>query len=200
MQYLREHKQMKKIELYHHFSTVLGICLFLSVLATVSKGTALIIQWDDIWWQVWWMWDAYWYSVYYVCLICGIWLWRPLPDNSLYRLTDEMLHSQTIVEDDAPDSSSGGSGGGGADDGDGDDGHLSPVDGIGRDRRRIHHVEEPPPVEYYSEDQTDYSEEEERDVQLQVKIKDEVTDESDPEEVYYYNRPTHVEETETLVQ
>jgi len=94
MQYLREHKEMWKVDKYHKLSIILAISLLLGILGTLGKGTALIIQWNDIWWQVWWMWDAFWHLTFLVSCVATIILWRPLPDNIVYRISEEMRTSQ----------------------------------------------------------------------------------------------------------
>jgi len=179
MQFLREHKQTWKIQKFHKFSIILGISLFLGILATVSKGTALLLEWEDTWWQVWWMWDAFWYFLFFATLLAGIWLWRPLPDNIVYHLSEEMRQTQ-IQEELHPDSASD------------ESPSASP---------RSQALRPMPPSVSRSRDRssgTDESEndpENERDVKLQVTKRRE---ESDGEDLYFY-RSSEGDEMESLV-
>jgi len=183
MQYLREHRQMWKVEIYHSFSIILGISLFLSILATIAKGAAIILQWDDIWWQVWWMWDSFWYTLFFVTLILGLWLWRPLPDNTVYHLTQEMRNLQT-QEDLQSDSES-------------EREHNPLADENPND------VDPPLPSTVpggHSDDLSD-SEKEDQEVKLEMKNRegrDTDMEDSDPEERFFYKRRV-AEETEYLV-
>jgi hypothetical protein len=98
MQYLREHKEMWKVDKYHKLSIILAISLLLGILGTLGKGTALIIQWNDIWWQVWWMWDAFWHLLFLVSCVATIILWRPLQDNKVYGISEDMRTSQVTEQ------------------------------------------------------------------------------------------------------
>jgi len=101
MQNLREHKELWKVDRYHKSCIVLAISLLLGVLVSLTKGTGLILQWNDTWWQVWWLWDVYWDLSFIISFVFIIIIWKPLPDNKLYHISEEAAQSESNEQNNA---------------------------------------------------------------------------------------------------
>jgi len=101
IQRLRDQKQMWKVTKYHHTCIVVAVTLILGFFGSLINATALILEWDDIWWQVWWLWDAFWQTLFLVSWLFIVMIWCPLPDNKPYHrmdVTETTVVSQVVVQ------------------------------------------------------------------------------------------------------
>jgi len=113
---LKEFRQAIKLQLYQRFTTLTTAAFILVSIWITVKIFASFSDDEDDWWTIWWLWDAYWSLFYFLVLVVGTYIWRPIKNNIdyWYYVNNDVQEveqdpslidrTQPIIE--APDSSS----------------------------------------------------------------------------------------------
>jgi hypothetical protein len=84
-------KQFVKLRLYRRLTIVLLVALVISVILYLIQSFVQLIPGQyDYWWNVWWLWDAYWEWVFFAVTITIAILWRPNINNKRYAFSVEL--------------------------------------------------------------------------------------------------------------
>merc|ERR1712166_16706 len=87
---LEERKQTIKLQLYRKFLGAVAICLVFSLGWVLFQMYFLYTEQYKLNWEYKWVFDAYWYALSFVGLVCIMVLWRPSSNSMSYAYHEQI--------------------------------------------------------------------------------------------------------------
>eukprot|EP01121_Diplochlamys_sp_Union-15-3_P022595 TRINITY_DN9678_c0_g1_i1.p1 TRINITY_DN9678_c0_g1~~TRINITY_DN9678_c0_g1_i1.p1 ORF type:complete len:475 (-),score=38.55 TRINITY_DN9678_c0_g1_i1:106-1530(-) len=92
-------RRLVKLKIYKKFARLVITAFVLVILWTLLKLASDFTLYPDDWWEMWWLWDAYW-DVFYLCvLVVGCIIWRPVRNNIEYWYLYNEIESALVDGD-----------------------------------------------------------------------------------------------------